>query len=97
MSEGKAGAVGKVVQIVGPAVDVEFEGDYLPPILQALRIKDDGELGARPIDLVVEVAQHLGENRLRCIAMSTTDAGSFAFCCAGTSGMRVVQLTEPQR
>jgi len=73
MSEEKAGAVGKVVQIVGPAVDVEFDGGYLPPILQALRIKDDGELGARPIDLVVEVAQHLGENRMRCIAMSTTD------------------------
>jgi F-type H+-transporting ATPase subunit beta len=73
MSEEKAGAVGKVVQIVGPAVDVQFGGGYLPPILQALRIKDDGELGARPIDLVVEVAQHLGENRMRCIAMSTTD------------------------
>jgi F-type H+-transporting ATPase subunit beta len=73
MSEGKAGAVGKVVQVVGPAVDIEFEGGYLPPILQALRIKDDAELSSEKLDIVVEVAQHLGENRVRCISMSTTD------------------------
>jgi F-type H+-transporting ATPase subunit beta len=73
MSEGKAGAVGKVVQVVGPAVDVEFEGDTLPPILQALRITDDEKLSSEPVDLIVEVAQHLGENRVRCVAMKTTD------------------------
>jgi F-type H+-transporting ATPase subunit beta len=64
---------GKVVAIVGPAVDVEFPEGHLPPIYQALRIKDDAEMSSEKIDLIIEVAQHLGENRLRGIAMSTTD------------------------
>ena len=64
---------GKVVAVVGPAVDVEFPEGHLPPIYQALRIKDDGEISSEKIDLIIEVAQHLGENRLRGVAMSTTD------------------------
>ncbi len=72
MSEDRTGQVGKVVRIVGPAVDIEFgEGD-LPPIYQALHIQDS-DTGAEEIDVVVEVAQHLGENQVRCVAMSTTD------------------------
>ena len=73
MRESRQGAVGKVIQVVGPAVDVEFDDEYLPPILQALRIRDDGELSTQKLDIVVEVAQHLGENRVRCISMSSTD------------------------
>ncbi len=64
---------GKVVAIVGPAVDVEFPEGHLPPIYQALHIKDDAGLSSEKIDLIVEVAQHLGENRVRGVAMSTTD------------------------
>ena len=71
--EGQADRFGRVIQVVGPAVDVEFDSDYLPPILQALRIVDDAELGSLKINVVVEIAQHLGENRVRCISMSTTD------------------------
>ncbi len=73
MSDSTSGAVGKVISVVGPAVDVEFDGGNLPPIYQALRIKDDAELGSVKIDVIVEVAQHLGENRVRCVSMATTD------------------------
>ncbi|NSW55528.1 MAG: F0F1 ATP synthase subunit beta [Armatimonadetes bacterium] len=62
-------AQGKVVQVRGPVVDVRFPADALPALLQALRIKDD----AREIDLIVEVAQHLGDDMVRCIAMDNTD------------------------
>jgi F-type H+-transporting ATPase subunit beta len=64
---------GKVVAVVGPAVDVEFPEGHLPPIYQALRIRDDADKSSEKIDLIIEVAQHLGENRLRGVAMSTTD------------------------
>jgi F-type H+-transporting ATPase subunit beta len=65
--------VGRVVQIIGPAIDVAFDEGYLPSIGNALRILDNGELGKVAIDVVVEVAQHLGESRVRCIAMKPTD------------------------
>jgi F-type H+-transporting ATPase subunit beta len=64
---------GKVVAVVGPAVDVEFPEGHLPPIYQALRIRDEANKSSEHIDLIIEVAQHLGENRLRGVAMSTTD------------------------
>jgi F-type H+-transporting ATPase subunit beta len=65
--------VGRVVQIIGPAIDVAFEAGHLPAISDALRVIDNKELGKIPIDVVVEVAQHLGEGRVRCIAMKPTD------------------------
>jgi F-type H+-transporting ATPase subunit beta len=64
---------GKVVEVVGPVVDVEFTAEDLPPIYQALRIQDEGKLSSNPIDIIVEVAQHLGENRVRAISMQSTD------------------------
>src|SRR5438552_5333090 len=60
---------GKVVQVVGPTVDVEFPADQLPGILNAIRIED----ASRGIKVTVEVALHIGDNVVRCIAMSTTD------------------------
>src|SRR5581483_11946242 len=63
----------KVVQIIGPVVDVEFAEGHLPAILNAVRIQDAGKDTGVPIDLVTEAAQHLGENRVRCISMSPTD------------------------
>ena len=65
--------VGKVLAVVGPVVDVEFSAENLPPIYQALRISDEAVLSSEKIDLIVEVAQHLGENRVRCVSMQTTD------------------------
>src|SRR5919202_5816180 len=64
---------GRVVQIIGPAVDVQFEEGHLPPIYTAVRIVDNGELGKVPVDVVVEVANHIGEGQVRCIAMKPTD------------------------
>ncbi|PYQ52153.1 MAG: F0F1 ATP synthase subunit beta [Acidobacteria bacterium] len=65
--------VGRVIQVIGPAVDIEFEEGHLPAIYNAVRIVDKGELGKVPIDVVVEVANHIGENQVRCIAMKPTD------------------------
>ncbi len=65
--------VGKVIQIIGPAVDIQFEEGHLPPIYNAVRITDDGQLGKVPIDVVVEVANHIGEGQVRCVAMKPTD------------------------
>src|SRR5215831_16164818 len=64
---------GKVVQIIGPVVDVEFEERYLPPIYQALRIVSDGFDVPTPIDVIAEVEQHLGEGRVRTVSMQPTD------------------------
>ena len=58
--------VGKITQVIGPVVDVQFEG-HLPEILNALETKNNG---AR---LVLEVAQQLGEHTVRCIAMDTSE------------------------
>src|SRR5262245_54120381 len=64
--------VGKIVQIIGPVVDVEFEAGHLPEIYNALEIKSEGT-AAGTIDIVAEVEQHLGENRVRAVAMKPTD------------------------
>ena len=65
--------VGKVVQVIGPVVDVEFEEDHLPPIYNAVRIRDAGTETGIPVDVICEVEQHLGENRVRTVSMEPTD------------------------
>jgi F-type H+-transporting ATPase subunit beta len=65
--------VGRVVQVFGPVIDIEFDGDYLPEIYNAIRITSDGFETPKPIDIVVEVQQHLGENRVRTVSMHPTD------------------------
>lgn len=64
--------IGKIVQVVGPCVDVEFEPGKLPTILTAITISN-ATINDEPDNLVVEVAQHLGDNVVRTIAMDTTD------------------------
>jgi F-type H+-transporting ATPase subunit beta len=66
-----SGNVGKIVQVIGAVLDVEFPEGKLPNILNALDIKNTNNPYAE--DLVVEVAQHLGDNVVRCIAMDSTD------------------------
>jgi F-type H+-transporting ATPase subunit beta len=78
---------GHVVQVIGPVVDVEFPDEHLPAILNAVKIVDDGTMGVVPIDVTCEVAQHLGENRARCIAMEPTEGM--------VRGMVVTDLGEP--
>ena len=68
-----ANHVGKVVQIIGPVLDVEFQGGYLPPIYQALRVTSEGFDVPSPIDVIAEVQQHLGEGRVRTVSMLPTD------------------------
>lgn len=59
--------VGKVVQVIGAVVDIRFEKDNLPNLLNAIEIELNGK------KLVCEVAQHIGDDVVRCIAMSSTD------------------------
>src|SRR5215218_4387479 len=65
--------IGKVVQVIGPVVDVEFAGGKLPAIYNAVRIVSNQGDAGDPIDVVAEVEQHLGENRVRTVAMKATD------------------------
>ena len=64
--------IGKIAQVIGPVVDVEFGGGELPPIYGALKITNP-RIDDREENLIVEVAQHLGDEVVRCVAMDTTD------------------------
>src|SRR5918911_1083508 len=67
------GNTGKVVQVIGPVIDVEFEEKSLPPIYTALRVTSDGFEVPHPIDIICEVEQHLGEGRVRTVSMKPTE------------------------
>ena len=73
MAVASATSTGIVVQVIGPVVDVEFESGNLPAIYNALRIQAPAIEGGAPIDIVCEVEQHIGENRVRAVAMQATD------------------------
>jgi F-type H+-transporting ATPase subunit beta len=79
--------IGRVVQIAGPAVDVQFGEGHLPPIYQALQVTSEGFKVPVPIDVTLEVQQHLGEGRVRCVAMQATDGM--------VRGMKVIDLGGP--
>jgi F-type H+-transporting ATPase subunit beta len=78
---------GRVVQVIGPVIDVEFETDALPEIYNALSIRVPKQDGGMEVDLVAEVQQHIGRNQVRAVAMSTTDGV--------TRGMPVVDTGRP--
>ncbi len=65
--------VGYVVQVIGPVVDVEFPDGELPEIYDAIRITSEGFDVPRPIDIITEVEQHLGEKRVRTVSMHPTE------------------------
>src|SRR6201996_3433104 len=65
-------AKGRITQVIGAVVDVEFDG-HLPAILSALETVNTDQKTGQPFRLVLEVAQHLGENTVRAIAMDTTE------------------------
>ena len=75
---------GYITQVIGPVVDVTFEGEdnEVPPIYAALKIERENGT-----DLIVEVEQHIGENTVRCVAMDTTDGLK--------RGMKVIDLQRP--
>src|SRR5467141_4078714 len=65
--------VGRVVQVIGPVLDVQFEAGHLPAIYNAVRITSEGYNIPEPIDVTAEVQQHLGEGRVRAVAMEPTE------------------------
>ena len=78
--------VGKVIQVIGPVVDVEFEG-ALPALYNAVRVVSEKTATSEAMDVVVEVQQHLGENRVRAVAMKPTDGMQ--------RGMRAIDTNGP--
>ena len=66
-------ATGHIVQIIGPVLDVQFEEGHLPSIFNAVRITSEGFNVPEPIDVTAEVQQHLGEGRVRAVAMEPTE------------------------
>jgi F-type H+/Na+-transporting ATPase subunit beta len=81
--------VGKVIQIAGPAVDVQFEEATIPPIYESIRVTSEGFNTPMPIDIILEVEQHLGEGRVRCVSMQPTDGL--------VRGMKAIDLGGPIR
>ena len=79
--------VGHVIQIAGPAVDVQFAEHALPPIYAALRVVSDGFTVPNPVNVILEVQQQLGEGRVRCVAMEPTDGM--------VRGMKAIDLRGP--
>src|SRR5436305_9684981 len=73
MATPTAAADGRVIQIAGPAVDIQFPEHEIPVINTALRITSEGFDVPNPIDVIVEVAQHIGEGRVRTIALQPTE------------------------
>jgi F-type H+-transporting ATPase subunit beta len=65
--------IGHIIKVAGPAVDVQFDEATMPPIYQALRVTSEGFDIPTPLNVIVEVQQHLGEGRVRCIAMEATE------------------------
>ena len=82
-------SVGKVVQIIGPVVDVEFAEGALPSIYNAVLITSEGFDVPVAVNVTAEVEQHLGEGRVRCVAMEATDGM--------VRGMKAVDTGQPIR
>ena len=79
--------VGKVVAIIGPVLDIQFPEGQLPAIYNAVHVVDEGKETGEPIDVIVEVAQQLGESVVRCVSMKPTDGM--------VRGMKAVDLGQP--
>ncbi len=77
--------IGKVVQIIGPVIDCEFEEKHLPSIYSCVVV--DGEAGGHRIHVSTEVQQHLGENRVRCVSMQPTEGM--------VRGMKAIDTGQP--
>jgi F-type H+-transporting ATPase subunit beta len=82
-----ATAEGKVVEVIGPVVVVAFEEGHLPPIYNALRITSEGFDVPNPISVIAEVEQHLGEGRVKAVAMEATEGM--------VRGMKAIDLGQP--
>ncbi len=79
--------VGKVLEVTGPVIVAAFEEGHLPAIFNAVRVTSEGEDTPVPINVITEVEQHLGEGRVKCVAMEPTDGM--------VRGMKAIDLGEP--
>jgi len=79
--------IGQVVQVIGPVVDVAFPEKDLPPIYTAIRISSEGFDVPVPVDIMVEVEQHIGDFKVRCVSMHPTDGLA--------RGMKAISLGKP--
>ncbi len=86
-TETAVGVEGRVVEVIGPVVVVAFEEGHLPPIYNALRITSEGFDVPNPISVIAEVEQHLGEGRVKAVAMEATEGM--------VRGMKAIDLGQP--
>ncbi len=84
--------IGKVVQVIGPVLDVEFEADKLPELYNALTV--NATVDGIDVNVVVEVQQHIGRNQVRAVAMSSTDAVVRGMDVVDTGGPITVPVGE---
>ena len=85
--------IGRIVQVIGPVLDVEFEAEHLPELYNALDISGKAETG-EDIHVVAEVQQHIGRNQVRAVAMSSTDGVERGFEVVDTGGPITVPVGE---
>src|SRR4030095_15969257 len=86
--------IGKVVQVIGPVLDVEYEPENLPEIYNALTLED--ATGTVPVRLTAEVQQHIGQNQVRAVAMSSTDGVTRGMRVTDTGSALTVPAGQPR-
>ena len=87
IKDSSAGEIGRVVQVIGPVVDVAFPEGQLPEIYTAIRITSEGFEVPIPIDIIVEAEQHIGDFKVRCVSMHPTEGLA--------RGMKAINLGRP--
>jgi len=87
IKDSSAGETGRVVQVIGPVVDVAFPSGQLPEIYTAIRITSEGFDVPIPMDIIVEVEQHIGDFKVRCVSMHPTEGLA--------RGMKAINLGRP--
>jgi F-type H+-transporting ATPase subunit beta len=87
IKDSSAGEIGRVVQVIGPVVDVAFPSGQLPEIYTAIRITSEGFDVPIPMDIIVEVEQHIGDFKVRCVSMHPTEGLA--------RGMKAINLGRP--
>src|SRR5512138_1260732 len=78
--------IGRVIQVAGPAVDIQFPEGQIPVINTAVRITSEGFNVPAPVDIITEIAQHIGEGRVRTIALQPTDGLVRGMKCESLGG-----------
>ncbi len=87
--------IGKIVEVIGPVVVAAFESDHLPAIYNALRVTSEGFDLPTPIDIIAEVQQHLGEGRVKAVAMEPTEGMVRGMKAIDTGGPITVPVGKP--